>query len=89
MMNPGSQEAIAAGCKCPRIDNGHGKRSDGRWVFNRECPVHGQPQYLHWECVKCGNATKTHPDDDLSQHRGCNFCSGLTVAIRSRLPEGK
>ena len=24
-MNPGSDEAIAAGCTCPVIDNGHGR----------------------------------------------------------------
>lgn len=37
---PGSPEAIALGCKCPRVDNGHGKRDDGRFVFSTECPVH-------------------------------------------------
>ena len=44
--NPGSAEAIAQGCKCPVLDNGHGKgcgrEIDGKPVFwiNGECPVH-------------------------------------------------
>jgi hypothetical protein len=45
--SPGSDEAIAQGCKCPVLDNGHGKGSgraiDGRpvvfWI-NVECPIH-------------------------------------------------
>jgi hypothetical protein len=39
--NPGSDEAIAMGCSCPRMDNGYGRGSykDG-WVINLSCPVH-------------------------------------------------
>ena len=44
--NPGSAEAITQGCKCPVLDNNHGRGSgreiDGRPAFwiNSECPVH-------------------------------------------------
>jgi len=51
--NPGSDEAWALGCKCPRMDNEWGRgipypRTDGLdpvehpsfWV-NGECPLHG------------------------------------------------
>lgn len=51
--NPGSDEAKAAGCRCPRSDNGYGvgipwPRTDGRspdecpsfWT-NPDCPLHG------------------------------------------------
>jgi hypothetical protein len=48
-MNPGSDEAIAAGCICPILDNGHGKGVQretytGRiitdWWINDDCPIH-------------------------------------------------
>lgn len=46
--NPGSTEAIAQGCKCPVLDNGHGRGSgrigsDGLPVFwiSADCQVHG------------------------------------------------
>lgn len=45
--NPGSAEAIALGCKCPRIDNGHGRgcgrvREDGTPLFwlSDNCALH-------------------------------------------------
>jgi hypothetical protein len=43
--NPGSDEAIAIGCKCPVLDNGHGdeelaKCRGGFWI-NAVCPIHG------------------------------------------------
>jgi len=46
--NPGSNEAIDAGCTCPVIDNGHGKGSGFRtiegepafWICEN-CPIHG------------------------------------------------
>ncbi len=50
--NPGSDEAVAAGCLCPVIDNGRGrgyrggvKDEQGRtlFVFNAACPVHNPP----------------------------------------------
>ena len=49
-MSPGSDEAIAAGCTCPVIDNGYGrgcmggvKDEQGRTVFviSGDCPLHG------------------------------------------------
>ena len=47
--NPASDEAIAQGCVCPRMDNGHGrgycKDANGEWIFvvNADCPLHGSP----------------------------------------------
>ena len=39
---PGSDEAVAHGCTCPVLDNGHGKgRADGRFWVNGDCPLHG------------------------------------------------
>lgn len=46
-LNPGSPEAVAAGCLCPIIDNHHGKGvpigKDGSPLFWRSerCPIHG------------------------------------------------
>lgn len=46
--NPGSDIAIAAGCKCPVIDNGHGTGAyngdDGNPVFwvSEICPLHNE-----------------------------------------------
>jgi hypothetical protein len=41
--NPGSDEALARGCLCPVIENGHGKTAtwppDGWWMVPG-CPVH-------------------------------------------------
>lgn len=51
---PGSDEAIALGCTCPVLDNGHGKgyrtttlHVDGTitryaiYTINLDCPLHG------------------------------------------------
>jgi hypothetical protein len=53
--NPGSDAAIAIGCKCPVMDNGRGR---GIWTANgvtfwisAECPVH------------CGNANPSRASD--------------------------
>ena len=49
-MNPGSDEAIAAGCTCPIMDNGRGRGylggvqdDTGQTVFviAGDCPLHG------------------------------------------------
>jgi hypothetical protein len=41
--NPGSDDAISAGCLCPVMDNGHGRCApyppDGWWI-TVGCPVH-------------------------------------------------
>ena len=44
--NPGSKEAVAQGCKCPVLDNAHGKGfpygEDGKpefWI-TEGCPLH-------------------------------------------------
>ena len=47
---PGSREAIAAGCRCPVLDNAHGRGfpafgPEGGVAFwiNGECPLHANP----------------------------------------------
>lgn len=55
-LNPGSPEALAAGCECPILDNGHGIGAYGGaiskpgspwkkafWI-NSACPLHGEPR---------------------------------------------
>lgn len=47
-MNPGSREALDAGCLCPVLDNCNGKfppygtdeNGDGIWIQVVGCPVH-------------------------------------------------
>lgn len=48
--NPGSQEALAAGCRRPVIDNGRGRgyrggmrdeNGDVVFVIAGDCPIHG------------------------------------------------
>lgn len=50
-LNPGSDEAVEAGCRCARMDNGYGrgymggaKDSDGNTLFvvSGDCPLHGR-----------------------------------------------
>ena len=41
MHNPGSDEAIKLGCLCPQLDNAHGRRNDGLFWINGDCPLHG------------------------------------------------
>lgn len=52
--NPGSAEASAGGCLCPRMDNCYGnvapygtdpETGEGRWIINMSCPMHGTGQY--------------------------------------------
>lgn len=41
--NPGSDEAVAIGCICARMDNGYGKGYMGQpgiYVYTVGCPVH-------------------------------------------------
>lgn len=57
-MKPGSDEARAAGCKCPVLDNGHGhhpyrgwdENGQGLWAIRGDCPIHG------WEQGDSGSA---------------------------------
>lgn len=37
--NPGSEAAYAIGCRCPILDNAHG-RGDGPFWIRADCPVH-------------------------------------------------
>lgn len=43
--NPGSREAVAAGCLCAVMDNNHGRFApwppDGWWV-TEGCPIHSR-----------------------------------------------
>lgn len=49
-MNPGSSEAIYAGCRCPIVDNNHGERpvwpatetQPEGWYIALDCPIHGR-----------------------------------------------
>lgn len=42
--NPGRDAALAMGCTCPMLDNGHGNEElwkiRGFWI-NSDCPLHG------------------------------------------------
>lgn len=43
--NPGSDEALADGCLCPVIDNGHGRgldvgRPERQFIFDGHCRLH-------------------------------------------------
>lgn len=41
--NPGTKEAVEAGCKCPVIDNHYGRGYcgvAGEFVYNMDCPIH-------------------------------------------------
>ena len=52
--NPGTKEAIEAGCTCPVIDNNYGKGipiktkdgtiQTGYWMSDN-CPLHGFPEF--------------------------------------------
>lgn len=41
---PGSEKAIEAGCECPVMDNSYGQGWMGTddYIFNMECPLHGE-----------------------------------------------
>ena len=51
---PGSCEAGDAGCRCPVLDNEHGKGylGDGDqfgFVINCDCPLHGKEDIRKWK----------------------------------------
>lgn len=62
--NPGSDEAVSSGCKCPVMDNFHGRgipmtSKDGTpqtafWI-NAECPLHGTRSYAEVAVEQQGN----------------------------------
>ena len=57
---PGSDEAIAAGCTCPVLDNAHGKGYMGIpdvFVFTVGCPVHNPKNLMHYPCLRHTPAT--------------------------------
>lgn len=71
--NPGSWEAIDAGCACPVYDNCHGKgRPTGEglvyFVYVEHCPVHN-PQ----KCPRC-ERTFDIREDVISLQNGTPTC---------------
>lgn len=47
-LNPGSREALAEGCRCPIMDNNHGKyppRPPDGWFISLDCPLHNGPPH--------------------------------------------
>lgn len=40
--NPGSDEAVEQGCKCPRMDNSYGKgyMMTDNFIISEECKLH-------------------------------------------------
>lgn len=52
MPNPGSEDALRLGCRCPVMDNNHGRfppfpAEEGRaesWFISMRCMVHAWPQ---------------------------------------------
>lgn len=56
---PGSPQAVLDGCRCPVIDNQHGrgyrcdvtkKLAEQRWALHPNCPLHGSA--MHREPVR-------------------------------------
>ncbi len=43
---PGSSAALAGGCLCPVLDNGHGNprlaEDRGGWIISMACPMHAR-----------------------------------------------
>ena len=61
--NPGSSEAVAQGCKCPVMDNFHGKgipftSDEGEILIafwkDATCPLHGLPELIEKDSSKEG-----------------------------------
>lgn len=43
--NPGSDEALSQGCRCPVLDNAHGRGYmgvKGDFAKREDCPLHGR-----------------------------------------------
>lgn len=62
-LNPGSTEAIDAGCTCPVLDNAHGRGYYGNpnaFIYTDSCPVHGYMVVAErFPSVAAPNATDT------------------------------
>jgi hypothetical protein len=43
--NPGSDAALKLGCKCPVLDNGHG-RGDGPFWISSDCKMHHAAEWV-------------------------------------------
>jgi len=56
--NPGSDEALALGCKCAVLDNAHGRGYMGRpglFVMTASCPLHGSDAHRAKAKESAGN----------------------------------
>lgn len=58
-VNPGSKEALAIGCTCPVVDNGHGKGIYGGLLFDD-----GKPKF--WIAGNCPIHNSTSADNSDS-----------------------
>lgn len=73
--NPGTKEAIRAGCTCPVLDNSHGKGYMGQagvFIYTMGCKIHNH--YL-----KCLNAESNTGTATLA-----NRSAGATATSRPR-----
>lgn len=64
---PGSDAAIALGCVCPVLDNGHGKGYMGQpgiFVYTMGCPVHDPAPNNKWLFEERTPITLPHSEDD-------------------------
>ena len=72
-MAPGSASAVAAGCKCPILDNARGKGwlCSGHFIVREDCPIHGTAKQfgqhprtrLRPECVESSENRPASKDD--------------------------
>jgi hypothetical protein len=66
---PGSDEALALGCLCPVIDNGHGRGYMGQpgiYVMRDDCPLHGFTPPAGSERAEA--SVDTNPPDEDSRN---------------------
>jgi hypothetical protein len=76
-MNPGSAEAVAAGCRCPRFDNAHGRGYlggvrdpvTGETVFVKrtDCPLHGERPVVEIDSLTRVDGVVLISEDDVAQ----------------------
>lgn len=70
LTNPGSPEAMKAGCRCPVFDNGKGRGYmgvPGTFLINGDCPLHGIIPTRRGD--ETSNANKPKPKSDRMRWR--------------------
>jgi hypothetical protein len=74
--NPGSDEAVKLGCKCPIVENNLGKgMGNGLFWIEKTCPIHG-----HMTIVSGANILKGYPESKdcygmfNAESRKCCMC---------------